>query len=80
MENDLWLQKLHKEIGEFSQQLKVTLDKSSVYNVLAERMYFVDRCKPTEFQLFGLFTEVIQIPHIIFETRSQFLYKFCPIL
>ena len=49
MENDLWLQKLHKEIGEFSQQLKVTLDKSSVYNVLAERMYFWTDVSPVNF-------------------------------
>ena len=42
------------------------LDKSSVYNVLAKRMCFL--------------YEVIKIFHMIFETRSQFLYKFCTIL
>ena len=47
------------------------LDKSSVYNVLAERMCFLDK--------YCLY-EVIQISHMIFETRSQFLYKFCTIL
>ena len=39
VKNDLWFQKWHKEFGEFShKQLKVMLDKSSVYNVLAEGM------------------------------------------
>ena len=41
--------KWHKEFGEFShKQLKVMLDKSSVY-VLAEEMYFWDKCNPLNF-------------------------------
>ena len=43
------------------------LDKSSVFNVLAEGMYFLDK-------------EVAQTLHVIFETRSQFLYKLCSIV
>ena len=38
------------EFGEFSHKwLKVMLDKSSVYNVLAERMYFLDKCSQFNF-------------------------------
>ena len=64
------------------------LDKSSVYNDLAERMYFLGRCifwtKVARQILivwaFPSFSEVIQNLHVIFETRSQFLYKLCTIL
>ena len=39
-----------KEFGEFSlNQLKVMLDKSFVYYVLAEGMYFLDKCSPLNF-------------------------------
>ena len=39
-----------KESGEFSHnQLKVMLDKSLVYYVLAEGMYFLDKCSPSNF-------------------------------
>ena len=39
-----------KEFGEFSHnQLKVMLDKSLVYYVLAEGMYFLDKCSPSNF-------------------------------
>ena len=50
VKNDLWFHKWQKEFGEFSQQLKVMLDKSSVYNVLAEGMYFLDKCSPLNFK------------------------------
>ena len=42
-ENDLWFHIWYEEFDEFSHQLNVMLDKSSVYNVLAERMYFLDK-------------------------------------
>ena len=45
------------------------LDKFYVYNVLAEGMYF-----------FHCWPDIDQIPHVIFETSRQFLYKFCTIL
>ena len=54
MKNDLWFQKWHKEFGEFLQQLKVILDKSSIYNVLAEGMYFFDNCSPFTFNFSDL--------------------------
>ena len=39
VKNNLCFQKWHKEFGEFSHKyLKVMLDKSSVYNILAEGM------------------------------------------
>ena len=56
------------------------LDKSSVYNILAEGMYFLDKCLfwtkvaheiPT-FWGFHCLSEVVQIPHVIVEARSQF--------
>ena len=49
VKNDLWFQNIHRKFGEFSQYLKVILDKSSVYNVLAEGMYFLDNCSPLNF-------------------------------
>ena len=80
MKNDLWFQKLHKEFGEEVVETKV--DKSSVYNVLAEGMYFLDKSshRISTFWTFHCLSEVIQIPHMIFETRSQFLDKFSTIL
>ena len=58
------------------------LDKSSVYNVLAEGMYFLTKVahQISPFWTFHCLSEVVQIPHVIFETRSQFLYKLCTIL
>ena len=48
--NDLWLQKWHKEFGEFLHKyLKVMLDKSSLYNVFAEGIYFLDKSGPSNF-------------------------------
>ena len=41
--NDLQFHIWYEEFDEVSHQLKVMLDKSSVYNVLAERMYFLDK-------------------------------------
>ena len=40
VKNDLWFEKWHEKFGKFSQKLKVMLEKSFVYNVLAEGMYF----------------------------------------
>ena len=64
------------------------LDKCSVYNVLAEGMYFLGKCifcikvtrQISTFWTFHCLSEVVQIPHVIFETRSQFLHKWCTIL
>ena len=41
--NDLRFHICYEEFDEFSHQLKVMLDKCSVYNVLAERKYFLDK-------------------------------------
>ena len=41
---------IYKKFGQFSHKyLKVMLDKSSAYNVLAEEMYFSDQCIPLNF-------------------------------
>ena len=58
------------------------LDKSSVYNVLVEGMYLLDKVvhQVSTFFNFRCLPEVFQIPHVVFETRSRFLYKFCTIL
>ena len=58
------------------------VDKSSVY-VLAKGMFFWGAKlahRISAFWTFHCLSEVVQIPHVIFETRSQFLYKFCTIL
>ena len=51
------------------------LDKSSVYNVLAEGMHFLDKSSPSNFKF-------LDFPLLVSscETRGQFLYKFCTIL
>ena len=58
------------------------LDKSSAYNVLAEGMYFLDKCilwakvlahQISIFWTFHNLPVVVQIPHVIFEIWSQFL-------
>ena len=53
------------------------LDKSSVY-VLAEGMFFWTKVahRNSTFWTFHCLSEVVQVPHVIFETSSQFLYKF----
>ena len=65
------------------------LDKSSVYNILTEGMYLLDKCifwtkvvahQISTFCTFHCLSEVVQIPHVVFETRSQFLYKLSTIL
>ena len=59
------------------------LDKSFVYNVLAEGMYFLDKVahRISAFWSFHCLSEVFQIPHVISETRSQiFGITFAPIL
>ena len=46
------------------------LDKSSEY-VLAERMCFLDKRPPNfNFLDFHCLSEIVQNPHVIFETRS----------
>ena len=47
MKNELWFQKSQKEFGE--QVVECKVDKSSVYNVLAEGMYFLDKSSPSNF-------------------------------
>ena len=57
------------------------LDKSSVYNILAEEMYFFEKSHQiSTFWTFHCLSEVAQIFHVIFETRSQILYKLCTIV
>ena len=53
------------------------LGKSSVYNVLAEGMHFWTTVshRISTFWTFHYLYEVVQIPRVIFETGSQFLYK-----
>ena len=63
------------------------LDKSSVYDVLGEGMYFMDKCmfwikvahQVSTFWTFHCFSEVIRFSHVIFKTTSQFLYELCTI-
>ena len=62
LKNDLWFQKWHKKFGKFShKKLKIMFDESSVYNVLAEGLYFLDKSKPIKFQLFGLSTAFLKL-------------------
>ena len=58
------------------------LDKSSEYNVLAKETYFfwTKAHQISTFWTFHCLSEVVQIPHVIFETRTQLLYKPCTIL
>ena len=57
------------------------LDKSSVCNILDEGMYFLEKSHQiSPFWTFHCLSEVAQIFHVIFETRSQLLYKLCTIL
>ena len=50
VKNDLRFQNLQKELSEFlHKQLKVMLDKCSVYSVLAEGMDFSDKSNPSNF-------------------------------
>ena len=55
------------------------LDKSSVYNVVAEGINFLGKKvhQISTFWTFHCLSEVAQIPHVIFETRSQLWYKLC---
>ena len=55
------------------------LDKPSVYNVLAEGIYFLDQSSQSNFNFLD-FLLLVWIPHVIFETRSQLLYKLYTIL
>ena len=83
VKNDVWFQKWHKEFDKFfHKKLEVTLNKSFVYNILAEEMQFWTKVahRISTFWPFYFLSEVAKIPHVIFETRSQFLYKLCTIL
>ena len=57
------------------------LNKSPIYNVSAKGIYFLEKVA-NQISTFGTFhclSEVFQIPHVIFETRSQFFcIKFAP--
>ena len=58
------------------------LDKSPVYDILAEGMHFFwtkVAHRISTFWTFHCFSEVVEIPRVIFETMRQFLYKFCTI-
>ena len=48
MKNDLWFQKGFKEFGE--QVVESKFNKSSLYNVLAEGMCFLDKSSPSNFK------------------------------
>ena len=81
VKNNLWFQKWHEEFGEFSQWLKLMLDKSSLYNVLAEGMYFLDKCSTLNFNFSDFPLLVLSFPNSSFDFwKKQFLYKCCPIL
>ena len=58
------------------------LDKSSVYNVLVEGMYFLEKSsyRISTYWTFHCLSEVAQISHVTFEIKSQFLYTLCIIL
>ena len=78
VKNDLWFQKWHKEIGEFSYKyFKVMLDKSFVYNAF---FWTKVAYRISTFWTFHYLSELVQIPHVIVETRSQILYNLCTIL
>ena len=62
------------------------LGESSVYNVLAEGMYFLEnvflyKSSRSNFNFldFECLSEVVSIPRVIFETTSQFFYKLAPL-
>ena len=73
--------KRHKKFGEFS-QLKSMLDKSSLYNVLIEGMYFFDKSSLSKFNFLNFPFLFWSCPNSScdFETSSQFLYKLCTIV
>ena len=57
------------------------LNKSSIYNVSAEGVYFLEKVahQISTFWTFHCLSEIFQIPHVIFETRSQsFCINFAP--
>ena len=66
--NGSLFQKWHNEFG---QQV---VDKSSVYIVLAEGMYFLNKGSLSNFNFWiaYCFSEVAQIPYVVFESRRQF--------
>ena len=66
------------DMGNSLQHIKFQLKKYQY--VLAEAMYFLDKSNQSTFWAFHCLSEVFQIHHVIFETRSQFLQKLCTIL
>ena len=62
----------YKKFGQFSHKyLKVMLDKSSVYNVLAEEMYFLDKCIPLNFNFLDLPLFVWSYPNSSYDFWNQ---------
>ena len=60
--------------------MKVMLDKFSVMFQLKELSFWTKVVQQiSTFWTFHCLFEVVQISHVIFETKSQFLYKFCTI-
>ena len=57
------------------------LDKSSVF-ALAEGLYFLDKCSPLNFNFLDFPLVAWSYPNSSydFETKTQFLHKFCIIL
>ena len=53
------------------------LDKSFVYNAF---FWTKVAYRISTFWTFHYLSEVVQIPHVIVETRSQILYNLCTIL
>ena len=80
LRNDLWFQKWHKEFGE--QVVESKVDKSSVYNVLTEGMYYLNKSSPSNFNFSDFPLLVWSCPNSScdFWNQNQFLYKFCTIL
>ena len=64
-------------IFQTTSHLKVMLDKS-INNALGKGMQFLDKCSPLNFNFltFRSLSEVILIPHMIFEIWSQFCINF----
>ena len=66
--------------SKFTSLFIIMKDNSSVF-ILVQNSYTLDKNSVSE--IFGLLiclVKIHQIPHVIFETASQFLFKFCIIL
>ena len=67
-------------LGIFTQVVESNV-RSILGNVLAEEMFWTKVVHQiSTFWTFHCLSEVVQIPHVIFETGSQFLSKLCTIL